>query len=96
MSDKKAVAVANKLRMLKFLFNKTIVFDVLDHGLLLNMLRKDYYINGSALLWFKSCLNERSFKAAINSSHSLSQNTGMHYRYGVPQGSILGLVYFIH
>ena len=57
------------------------------------MLQRDYYINGSALFWFKSYryLDDRSFKVAIDSSHSMSQD--MHY--GVPESSIVGPVLFI-
>lgn len=64
-------------------------FDNVNHEMLSNKL--NYYgIRGLPLEWFKSYQTNRKQCIAIISSASSKQNI----KYGVPQGSILGLRYY--
>lgn len=65
-------------------------FDCVNHGLLINKL-SNYGIRGSALQWCKSYLTERQQKVQIDDNMS----DGKLSQYGVPQGSVLGPLFFI-
>ena len=68
------------------LLNLSAAFDTVDHELLIEVLRKRFTIDGAALNWFKSYLDDRTqtfmfgdveyVMYAVNSS--------------VPQGTVLG------
>jgi hypothetical protein len=64
-------------------------FDTVDHALLLQKLHS-YGIHDSALMWFRAYLTDRSQVVQLNSSTSDSMNISC----GVPQGSILGPLFF--
>ena len=66
------------------------VFDVVDHVLLLKKL-EIYGIRGNIYNLIKSYLNNRTFTTKINNSLSNTK----YVKYGVPQGSVLGPLFFI-
>ena len=61
-------------------------FDTIDHATLINRLRESYGIEGTALNWFTSYLQDRH-QSVVLSGHA-SDSTKL--KYGVPQGSVLG------
>lgn len=65
-------------------------FDTIDHRILLYKLQY-YGITGSALLWFKSYLSNRSQFVQFKDTSS----SKLYLTTGVPQGSILGPLLFI-
>ena len=64
-------------------------FDTLDHNILLQKLRY-YGVDDNALMWF-SYLTDRKEKCSVNGKLSKSHSIS----YGVPQGSIIGLLLFL-
>ena len=64
-------------------------FDTVDHDILLARLKSSIGINGTALNWFKSYVNNRSQRVSLNGCTSDS-----FMPYGVPQGSCLGPLLF--
>ena len=81
--DKKKVAL-----LLLIDFSKA--FDMVEHEILLYKL-KHYGIRGKAWDWIKSYLTNREQYVSINGKNS----TRTPLLYGVPQGSILGPLFFI-
>ena len=65
-------------------------FDTIDHSILVNRLSSWFGINGSALLWLKSFLTERSYSVKVLDNISAP----IILCYGVPQRSVLGPVLF--
>ena len=65
-------------------------FDTVDHEILLGKL-EHYGIRGCALSWFKSYLSNRQQFVTYNECKSEKQ----YIRCGVPQGSILGPLFFL-
>lgn len=61
-------------------------FDTVDHGILLDVLNKQYGVCGIALDWVDSYLRPRSCRVSVNAS--LSSTRELHC--SVPQGSCLG------
>lgn len=72
------------------LLDLSSAFDSVDHAALLNCLRDEVGIKGTALDWFSSYLSDRSVKVMIGNSSSPSAPL----IYGVPQGSLLGAIIF--
>ena len=72
------------------LLDLSAAFDMVDHQLLLDILRNKFRIEGTALKWFKSYLTGRKWKVVINGTYSCDQEATC----GVPQGSILGPLLF--
>ena len=70
------------------LLDRSVAFDTIDHSILLKGLKQSFGISGVALRWFESYLTSRSEKVVIGGR--ASQPTVL--RYGVHQGSVLGLV----
>ena len=65
------------------------LFDTIDHSILIKSL-EDIGIVGIPLAWIKSYLSERTFSIKMDNHYS---STCKMY-YGVPQGSVLGLLLF--
>ena len=73
------------------LLDLSAAFDTIDHNILLTKLFKDFGICGSALNWFRSYLQNRSFSVKVGKAFS----TFLSLLFGVPQGSLLGPILFI-
>ena len=80
----------NKICILTLL-DLSAAFDAIDHQILLTRLQHSFGICGSALSWFSSYLYNRTHAVTINNLQS--QQTTLHY--GIPQGSVLGPMFFI-
>ena len=72
------------------LLDLSAVFDTVDHNILLALLKSSIGINGTALNWFTSYLNNWSQGVSLNDLTSDS----FKLPYGVPQGSCLGPLLF--
>ena len=72
------------------LLDLSAAFDTVDHNILLACLKSCIGINGTALNWFTSYLNNRSQRVSLNGFTSDS----FRLPYGVPQGSCLGSLLF--
>ena len=64
-------------------------FDLMDHKILLNKL-VIYGIKDEALMWFNTYLTNRKQQVSVNNTKSDFKEIS----YGVPQGSILGPLFF--
>jgi hypothetical protein len=73
------------------LLDLSAAFDTIDHSILLNRLKYNVGVNGTALSWFASYLTNR--KQRIHLNGSISEEFVL--KYGVPQGSCLGPLLFI-
>ena len=69
-------------------------FDTLDHKLLLSKLQR-YGIRGTALLWFKSYLRNRTLRAKCSTNDGLTYSDCYPNDCGTPQGSCLGPLLFL-
>ena len=74
------------------LLDLSAAFDTVDHTILLDRLSSDFGISGHAYSWFDSYLRNKSQSISINCKTS----TKSHTKYGVPQGSCLGPLLFVH
>ncbi len=72
------------------LLDLSAAFNTIDHNILLNRLKYSVGISGSALAWFKSYLSDHHRIVAVNEEVSYR----LQVQYGVPQGSVLGLLLF--
>lgn len=68
------------------LLDLSAAFDTLDHQTLLQRFKGHFGIDGNALAWISSYLNDRYQTVVINGDLS----TPVLLKYGVPQGSVLG------
>ena len=72
------------------LLDLSAVFDTINHTILLDRLNAYCGISELALGWFKSYLSGRTH--SVNVSNTLSHPAAL--QYGIPQGSVLGLILF--
>ena len=66
------------------------IFDIVDHGILLNILQNHYGITDKALQWFNNLLQPQNFKVSIRNNYSKPQQL----HFSVPQGSCSGVNIF--
>ena len=68
-------------------------FDTVDHGILLDVLNKQFGVSGTAGRWFNSYLHPRDCKVNVNGSYSTSRPLN----FSAPQGSLAGMfLYFAY
>ena len=80
----------NRNVMPLLLLDLSAAFDTIDHSILLNRLSQRCGNKGTCLEWFKSYLSNRTQVVKINDTTSDSIDV----KFGVPQGSVLGLILF--
>src|SRR6218665_2559247 len=73
------------------LFDVSTAFDTVDHGILLERLKTSFGVDGRPLSWLRAFLTERSVSVVLGSSRSDWSGVA----FGLPQGSILGLLLYI-
>ena len=61
----------------------SVAFNMVDHELLLSVLKHNLELEGKVLNWFHSYLHPRSYKVSIRKEYSLEPNLP----FSVPQGS---------
>ena len=66
-------------------------YDTIDHGILLHCLQNNFGKGGNILKWIKSYLKSRTYQVQIDGIFSDTYDL----KYGVPQGSVFGLLGFI-
>ena len=70
--------------------DSSTAFDMVDHGILIDVLDTAFNVGGKSLDWFKSYLHLKSCKVNIGESFSSSQDLC----FSVPQGSLCGPVLY--
>ena len=73
------------------MLNLGAAFDTVDHQTLLQRLERRFGITGLALAWFQSYLGTRK-QTITSNGHFSSQSFDI--KYGVPQGTVLGPLFF--
>ena len=74
------------------LLELSVAFDTIGHEILLHRLHNVFGFVGPVLSWFQSYLENRTQNVAVHGKHS----TPAPLCYGVPQGSVLGPIFFIY
>ena len=70
-------------------------FDLVSHRLLLNRLHYSYGIQDIALEWIENYLTKRKQKVIVKGDGTFATSDPMVLNQGLPQGSILGPIFFI-
>ena len=73
------------------LLDLSAAFDTIDHGILLDILERDFGITDSALKWIKSYISSRRQCIIVDDSTSKEFDIDC----GIPQGSCLGPILFL-
>jgi len=89
-SDALLAADARRVTLLGLL-DVTAAFDCVDHCLLLQRLERTYGLEGDVLSWITSFLVGRTAQVAYDGRLSSTRTVC----FGVPQGSVLGLLFFL-
>ena len=89
-SDILDAADSAQVMLLGFL-DLSATFDTVDHDILLPKLQKSYGEGGTALAWISSFIQGRQQSVTFNGH----QSARIQLKYGVPQGSVLGRLFFI-
>ena len=71
-------------------FGLSAAFNMVDHSVLVNILKNKYGINDVALSWFKNYLQDHRFCVVVEDMIYQERTIN----YSVPQGSLLGPVLF--
>ena len=76
--------------MMFVMLDLLVAFDTIDHAHLLKLLQDEYGVRGTALAWFWTYMEDRTYRVQIDSTTS----EHIPLQCGVPQGSVLGPVMF--
>ena len=76
--------------MMFVMLNLSAAFDTIDHAHLFKLLQDEYGVRGTALAWFRTYMEDRTYRVQIDSTTS----EHIPLQCGVPQGSVLGPVIF--
>ena len=71
--------------------NLSAAFDMVDHDLLLSVLKERARINGNVLNWCESYLRPRMCQVNMGNAYSTKKNL----TFSIPQGSCVGLWYYL-
>ena len=80
----------NRLVSLLTLLDQSAAFDTIDHKILLNRSSYSFGISGTVFKWFMSYLTNRTQSVSVGDLNS----SPLPLKYGVPQGSVLGPIFF--
>ena len=80
----------NRFVLLLTLLDQSAAFDTIDHTILFNRLSYFFGINGIEFKWFISYLSNRTQSVSVGDLTSSS----LPLKYGVPQVSVLGPIFF--
>ena len=84
-------AIDNQSYVILLLLDLSAAFDTIDHKILLQRLSCRFGINGKALCWLKSYLENRKQVVNVKEATSCSKDL----RCCVPQGSVLGPILYV-
>ena len=84
--------IANRKGVFLVLLDLSAAFDTVDHNILLDRMEREIGITGTALKWFKSYFTGRTSSVCIKGVKAPPTTL----EYGLPQGSIVGLIVFQH
>ena len=68
-----------------------VTFDTVDHNILISVLQTKFGVKGKALDWYKSYLNDRTWKVNVGKEYS----TPRELVFSVPKGSCGGPVLYL-
>ena len=74
------------------LLDLSAAFDTVDHKIMLQRLRDDFGVDGTAHAWYSSYFSNRSCRVLVSGVYS----DDLFFPYGVPQGSVTGPLCFVY
>ena len=83
-------AFDRKHAMMFVMLDLSAAFDTINHAHLLKLLQDEYGVRGTALAWFRTYMEDRTYRVQIDSTTS----EHIPLQCGVPQGSVLRPVIF--